>query len=147
MSFFNFKVFSIIALLFFTFSFVQNFFFWDISSGCFIKILPSLNLSNSKIREALTVLKNASPDNLKEVCKRVSTIDPNVSCGGFEGGCFEKISKRISVDTSSYSIATVAQVIVHEACHVRQGDEKRPFSEPECHQAGYQVLNDLVMYK
>lgn len=139
----------IIIAGFLTFSILNNFIYFDPLNGCFIKILPSWDFSfnQSKIKQGLVILKNALPNDYQNVCKKIDTIDPNVDCGNFEGGCYwPGNSKRISVSTVNTSLAWVAAVIVHETCHSRQNSENRPYDEAECYKENDRILKNLSIY-
>ncbi len=142
----SFRFLGIIFVLYLIFGFAQNFFYADPSSGCFIRIPPSADLNNHKIREAMQLLKIASPSDFSAVCGQITTIDPNISCGQFEGGCFQGIPGEISVDTSNHTLAMVAQTIVRTACQARQADKKVANDPKTCYQEGYTTLNNLVAY-
>lgn len=138
-----------IFLIFLVSSFFSNFFYIDIFNGCFIKLLPSwdFNFNQQKIKKGLVVLKNALPEDYKNVCKRIDTIDPNMDCGKQEGGCYwHGNTKRISVSTADTPVSWVAGVIVHETCHSKQDFEKRPGSEEECYAEDNRVLESLSVY-
>lgn len=149
MRFLSFKTFSIILIAVVFFSFLQNFIYLDLSSGCFIKLLPSWDFSfnQSVIKDGLIVLKNALPEDYKEVCSRIDTIDPNFDCGSLEGGCYWKgNTKKISVSTSQVGLGWIASVIMHEVCHSKQDFENRPPSEGECYQETDRILKALSVY-
>ena len=138
-----------VAVLFFLFYlvFLQNVLYIDIPNGCFIKIVPGLELNNAKVIQGLKILKNLSPEDYKEACKRAETIDPNVGCGGFEGGCFYQTEpKKIYVTTAGTPLMWVAGVLVHETCHARQFAEKRLMSEDECYREDDRVIKKIVVY-
>ena len=87
-SFIFLKVFLIIFLLV---SFTYKYFFYvDYKNGCFVKIIPSvaMEFSNSNIKRSIEILKYGSPADYQNFCTYVDTIDANVDCGGFEGGCY-----------------------------------------------------------
>ena len=145
---FRLKFLLIAVVLYLSFSYLSNFFYLDPINNCYIAIGPSwLEFSNSTIKKTLTILKNASPDNYQNVCQRVNFINPNLSCGGFEGGCFNPKSPRsIDVSTSLRMTAYTADVISHEACHARQFYQNRQMLEPECYGVGSDVLKTIVDY-
>lgn len=141
-------LFKIVFLIFLS-SLAFNFFYIDLSSGCFIKLLPSwdLNFNTPQIKKGLKVLKNALPDDYNNICQRIEIIDPNLDCGGFEGGCYWSGNpKRISVSTADESLSWIAAIIVHETCHSRQDFEKRGLNESECYTEGDRVLRSLAAY-
>ncbi len=130
-------------------SFILNYFFyWDISGNCFITVRPSLlEFSNLSIKEALKVLKFASPSDYQLVCANVSTINPNISCGGHEGGCFYKQRPRtIDISTTNRSLAWTSTIIVHETCHAIQYKQGRPMGEKECDEMMTDALSRIVEY-
>lgn len=130
------------------YSLLQNFFYIDLQNKCFIRISPSwLELSNASIKEALNILRITSPTKYQNVCQRVNLINPNLSCGGFGGGCFsEQKSKTIDISTFHGEVVFATVAIIHETCHVQQRDESRPYDEKECYTVGYQVLKDVISY-
>lgn len=143
------KFFLIFIIGFLLYSVVSNFFYIDLIGGCFIKILPSWDFSfnQSIIKEGLTVLKNGSPSDYQNVCRRIDTIDPNVDCGNSEGGCYWRGNfKRISVSTANSIPSWVAAVIVHEVCHSQQDKENQPISEGKCYQEDDRILRTLSIF-
>lgn len=143
------KVIWIAVATFFIFSVVSSFIYIDPLNGCFIKLLPSwdFNFNQYRVKEGLIILKNALPDDYKDVCKRIDTIDPNFDCGKSEGGCYWSGNpKRISVSTANSTANWVAAVIIHETCHSKQDSEKRPLNEVECHQEDNRILKNLTVY-
>lgn len=124
----------------------HNFLYIDPLGGCFISITPSFEFNNTKVKQGIAVLKNALPDEYAKMCHRINSIDPNVACGGFEGGCFEPgRPNTIYVNPTFTNLAWTANVLVHETCHAYQFSEKRDMSEAECYQKGDQVLQKLVV--
>ena len=106
-----------------------------------------MEFSNSNIKKAILVLKNASPEDYQNLCRYVDTIDPNLSCGGFEGGCYYGIrSKTIDVSTSRTSLSWTAAVIGHETCHAMQAKEGRPLDETECYKVDSRILKTIVEF-
>jgi hypothetical protein len=133
------------ALLYFT----QDFYYIDFSKGCYIFISPSLNFefSNAGVKRALTIIRKISPDNYEKVCQRVSIINTNISCGGWEGGCFQPNETRtIYVSAPARNVTWVAEVIAHETCHTIQQLEHRIFDEQECHKVGLKVMQEATVY-
>lgn len=143
---------KIIFLLFVIFVinyFTNNFYYIDFSKGCYIGIIPSMNLefSNSGIKRALGIIKNISPENYTNICARTNVINTNISCGIWEGGCFQSNQPRtITVSSSVRKITWTAEVLAHEACHARQFHEGRTMSENECHLVGLKVMQDATIY-
>lgn len=69
-------------------------------------------------------------------CNNISSIDPNISCGGFGGGCYSQYrlnSGVIDVSTTYGDWKGAAKVIIHETCHSMQFKEGRSFNEGECY--------------
>lgn len=128
--------------------FYYYFLYVDFGAGCYIKILPSLTeLNNITVKRAISVLKNGSPDDYKGLCRYVGTINPNISCGGFGGGCFfayKNTARTIDISTANGSLIWTAGIIVHETCHARQFYEKKGLSEPECYAAMDDTLKRIV---
>lgn len=139
------KIASILLLLFF---FTKDFYYVDFQNSCYIGIGPSwIEFSNGTIKKAIGTLKIASPKDYKKVCERVSFINPNISCGGMEGGCADPNNPRaIDISSSHNSFMLSLLVIVHETCHTVQFFEKRPVSEEECYSEGSRILKELVTY-
>lgn len=143
------KGFFLFLVILLIFNFIQNFIYFDSSNGCFIKILPSwdMNFNQEKIKQSLNVLKNALPDDYKNVCQRIKTIDPNLDCGRFEGGCYwPGDPTRISISVADQNLGWSVGVIVHETCHTKQDSDHRPFSEAECHKEDDRVLKSLSVF-
>jgi hypothetical protein len=142
-------IFFVVVIAFITF---RYFLYADFASGCFIKLPPSLEFSNNTIIKSLKLLKNASPVDYHNVCKRVGTINTGNACGGFGGGCFysegQKIGKgKIYVSIAQGELAEGAGIIVHETCHVQQNTEGRAFDENECYREDDRIFKKIVMYK
>jgi hypothetical protein len=143
------KISIIVISGFFIFKIMSNFLYIDLAQGCFIKLLPSwdFNFNQSVIKKGLVVIKNALPDDYKNVCKRINTIDPNFDCGKAEGGCYwHGNPKRISVSTKQSQLNWVPAVIVHETCHSQQDSENRETLEPECYRESDRILRALSVY-
>jgi hypothetical protein len=145
--------FFFVALFFWLFN--RYFLYTDKEYGCFIKIKPSiLEFSSQNIKKGILVLKYADVDNYKELCNRIDVINPNISCGGFGGGCYRKtnfdnseISRQIDISTPHNGfLGLTAAIIAHEVCHVRQAQENRSFSEKECYKLDDKVLQKVVEY-
>ncbi len=92
-----------VFIIFLLFLYAKFFIYIDTQNKCYINIKPSiLELSNLNVKRAINVLKYASPDDYKNLCKNVKTIDPNIACGGFGGGCYYQTdTKTISISISS----------------------------------------------
>jgi hypothetical protein len=139
-------------------------FFWyvDPAHGCFITIRPSFTtFGNPGIVKALKVMKQSSPQLYDRVCSRISGINPNFSCGGVNGGCYSSVDnsnrgdqykkvdsgkQTIDISTDPNNISGAIMIIAHETCHAYQHLENRAFSEPECYEAGYSALANIVDY-
>lgn len=143
--YFTFRNAVIIFSLWITLTFLNNFLYLDIFEPCFIPIFPSwFELSNPTIKQAVGIIKQVSPQNYHNICKRVKAIDPNfISCGNnFEGGCF--LSNQpfdIIYIGASRNLLWVSEVIAHEACHAQQHDENKPYDEQECNTIGVSVMS------
>lgn len=126
----------------------KYFFYYDYDprTRCSITIIPSIEFSNLTIKEAISVLKYGSPEDYKNLCENVDTIDSGTSCGGFGGGCYEGKARRITVSTSERSLLWAAAVIAHETCHVIQHKENRTPSEEECYKVDDKTLKNLVQF-
>jgi len=128
----------------------RYFFYVDLGSRCRISISPSiLEFNNLTVKRSIDILKYGSPSDYRDLCKYVGKINPNISCGGFGGGCFRnsefnKGGRTIDVSTANGSLLWTAAVIVHETCHARQLYEKRGFSETECYDAMDETLKRIV---
>jgi len=142
-------------LILFFWLFGRYFLYIDVEYGCFVKIKPSiLEFSSQNIKKGILVLKYADIDNYKELCNRVDTVNPNLSCGGFGGGCYRKtnfgsseISRQIDVSTPRNGfLGLTAAIIAHEVCHLKQAQENRAFSEKECYELDDKVLQKVVEY-
>lgn len=140
--YFTFRNIVIIFLLWITLIFLNNFLYVDIFEPCFIPIYPSwFELSNATIKQAMGVIKKVSLQNYHNICKRVRAINPNMSCGIWNGGCFSWGQPFNTIDVSaSRNLIWMAEVISHEACHVQQHDEGRPGDENECWLVGLPVM-------
>jgi hypothetical protein len=127
-----------IFLLVFAFLIYHLFFYWDFKSSCYITIRPSFTeFSNISIKNGIKFLKSNFPKQYKEFCSNVTSIDPNISCGGYGGGCYMGHLYKpnmIDVSTSYGRYKNAAKVIIHETCHVLQFKDRRPFVEAECYQ-------------
>ncbi len=100
-----------IFLIFLAFLWYRYFFYADIPTDCYLRIKPSLlEFSNTNIKRAIKTLKHGSPDDYRKLCAYVDIIDPNISCGGFGGGCFypsKKSARSIDISTSQRDPSTV----------------------------------------
>lgn len=131
----------------------RYFFYIDVFNGCFIKIKPSITeLSSVNIKKAIKVLKKAEPSEYKKLCRYVNVINPNFSCGGFQGGCFYSSNpnpKEIDISTSRQEfLGWTAAIIVHETCHAIQFREKGQtgLNEEECYLTHDNLLQKIVVY-
>lgn len=146
---FVFLLFLVGGFVYFYFHF---FVYYDASNNCRISIkLSMLEWSNLNIKKALGVLKYGSPEDYKLVCKNIKKINPNISCGGWQGGCFHPNSgDKAEIDVSTAHgdfLAWTAGVIVHETCHYVQYKEGRDLDETECYAKGDGLVNKLVVTK
>lgn len=122
--------------------------YYDPEAGCNIKIKMSfLEWSNSNIKKALSILKYGAPEDYANVCSHIEVINPTMSCGGWQGGCYYNNPGEIFISTSKNEfLAWTAAIIVHETCHDIQAKEGRPPSEEECYSQDHDVLQKLVQY-
>lgn len=142
---------GLILFLIFGWFYSRYFRYDDWSTGCHIALKPSLTeLSSVSIKKAIKVLKNAQPEEYEKLCKYVDTINPNMGCGGFGGGCFysgKRTKKEITISTSrNSSLSATAGIIAHETCHAIQYAENRPLNEPECYAVDDKVFKNLTRY-
>ncbi len=125
----------------------SNFYYFDPSYGCRIAIVPTFLPSNYNTKEILKILKKGSPDDYARVCKYVSVINKNPSCGGFDGGCFQPSKPRtIYIGNDQGNIALASALIVHETCHAIQGSQKKQLIESECYSQGNAFLEIVTQY-
>lgn len=76
-----------ISFLFFIFLIYHLFFYWDFKNSCYITIRPSFTeFGNVSIKDGIKFLRSNFPRQYREFCMNVSSIDPNISCGGYGGG-------------------------------------------------------------
>lgn len=137
----------LITILIIGFFFFRYFFYMDIKHDCYISILPSLELSNVNIGNALGILKRVSFDDYKEVCRYVTKVNPNFSCGGMGGGCaYQSIPKTIDISTSMDDLAWSAAIIAHETCHAKQFQEQKTISEDECYKVDDRIIKKIIKY-
>jgi len=126
-----------IIIFFLLWIFYSLFIYVDFSNGCFITIRPSfMEFSNTAMKKGIQYLKNNFPNQYSSFCKNVTSIDPNTSCGGFEGGCYSQYRSNpgvIDISTPHGDYIHAAKVIIHETCHAAQFKEGRPFDEKECY--------------
>lgn len=141
-----FKIF--IAIVIFFYLLYRLFFYVDIFTPCFITIAPSwFEFSNLSMKRALKVLKVASSDDYHKICQNIKRIDPNISCGGFGGGCFYTDNpETIDISTTNRSLAYTAAIIVHETCHAMQNNERRALNETECNEMMSKTLKNIIEY-
>lgn len=142
------KLFKLTLFLIVVASIIYTFFFYiDFKDKCYIRINPSfLEFSNLSIKRAIKALKFASFDDYRALCENVKVIHPNVSCGGFQGGCYyPDETKSISITTSQRGLLSwTAGIIVHEVCHAKQHKEGRTFDETECYKETDRILKKLI---
>lgn len=142
----SFKFIKVFLIIFIFSALIYNYFlYFDFKNGCFVKIIPSITLefSNSNIKRSIKILKLGSPSDYQDFCRFVDTIDANIDCGGFEGGCYRG-GKRIAVSTAQGTVSWTVAIIVHETCHAIQIYEKRGIDESECYAAGDRILGTIV---
>lgn len=148
----------LVALIFFIFYF--NFFIYiDIFHGCFIRLTPSFSIGDLiKTKRALKLIKAVSPDDYKKVCQNVNRIDLNmIFCPLSSDGCYNgdyNINKeKITVQGSDLILEDfftpdyLAEIIVHETCHVIQLKENRPALEAECYAVNNRLGKMIRDYK
>ena len=139
---------------------MRYFVWWDVGARCVIGLRPSLvGYDNTTVKRALATLEHGSPEDYQpedyqKVCVHVATINPNPSCGGFEGGCFwhsEGNRGRASIDVSTeHGLIWAVAIIVHETCHAIQYHEGRPAQfdlEHECYGEDDRILRQLVQFE
>jgi hypothetical protein len=134
---------------------VRSFVWWDPGARCVIGLRPSLvGYDTTTIKRALATLAHGSPEDYRNVCAHVATINPNPSCGGFGGGCFwhtEGNRGRASIDVSTeHGLIWTVAILVHETCHARQFHEGRPPKfdlEQECYGEDDRILRSLVQFE
>lgn len=130
----------------------RYFFYVDFSADCYLRLQPSLlELSAGNIKQAIRILKHAAPAEYAKLCRHVDVINPNLSCGGFGGGCYYARDlgqdRQIDISTAhSNFLGLTAAIIVHETCHAIQHQQGRSLSEAECYELDNEVLKNLVVY-
>lgn len=123
----------------------------DFKNHCYIFIKPSLlEFSSRNVQEAVNVLKYAVPNEYQKLCQYVDTINPNISCGGFQGGCYSAYQSNpgeIDIGTAHEQfLGWTAAVIAHETCHAQQFQQGQSFSEQECYEIDDHVLKTIVQF-
>lgn len=130
----------IVILIFITvvaFFLYHYFFYTDPQSGCFIKIPPSFQGGNTKAKKAIKIIKINSPDDYKNLCKYIKTIDLfSGAAGGAAGLYWEKLNPHAILVNSMWYFQFFVEMIAHETCHATQHFEGRPYSEEECYKKG-----------
>ncbi|MDO8620251.1 MAG: zinc-ribbon domain-containing protein [bacterium] len=120
------------------FLFFHFFVYFDMENKCFVTVRPALTeLSNTTIKKGIRYLRKEFPPQYALFCANVTSINPNISCGGFGGGCYSTYSINpgvIDISTPYGNHKNAAKVIIHETCHAVQFAEKRPFDENECYE-------------
>jgi hypothetical protein len=125
----------------------QNFLYIDPEYNCYIKVIPTFLPSNFNTKEVIGLVKQGDIKEYEKLCRYVSTINKNPSCGGFDGGCFEPTKPRtIYIGNDQGNIALAAALVVHETCHAEQGYEKGRLGEGECYEIGNKFLDDITIY-
>jgi hypothetical protein len=126
------------------------FFYIDPPAGCFITFVPSMSLefNTGNIKQGIRILKQADPEEYRNLCRNVRTINANISCGGWQGGCYSTLKRKTIYLATSHNdfLGWTAAVIAHETCHAMQHAENRDLSEVECYQVGYDVLRQIIRY-
>jgi hypothetical protein len=141
-------LFSILGTTFLLIFLIFHFFLYiDIKNGCFIGIIPSLLPGNLSVKKMVKVIKLTSPDNYELLCSDVRIINKNVSCGGFDGGCYEsRKPKSIYIGNDQNNLGLGAAILIHELCHREQLKHNRPFIEEECYKKGWEFMQNIVVY-
>lgn len=149
----NFEKYKSISFIFLKFflviflfvSFIYKYFFYvDYKNGCFIKIIPSLDqkLSPKRFKGDIKMIKFASPEDYKNVCNFVATINTNTDfiCSRLPRGssCYP------GGKTISLSSTTGAYTMIHEVCHAIQRSERRSADEAECDRASLKLARILI---
>ncbi len=126
--------------------FVYHFFiYFDKDNKCFITIIPSYLPSNLDTKEAIRIIKYATPDNYQKLCTNIEVIDMNPSCGGFDGGCFRASKpQKIYVGNDQSNPAVGSAIIIHEMCHAMQAREGRYLDEVECYEKSTVFLDSVT---
>lgn len=125
----------------------KNFLYIDPDYNCYIKVIPTFLPSNFNTKEVINLVKQGDVEEYKKLCRYVSTINKNPSCGGFDGGCFQPSKPRtIYIGNDQGNIALAAALVVHETCHAVQGYEKGSLSESECYLEGNTFLDEITIY-
>lgn len=125
----------------------KNFFYIDPDYNCYIKVIPTFLPSNFNTQQVIKLLKDSSKDEYKNLCKYVSVINKNPSCGGFDGGCFEPSKPRtIYIGNDQGNIALAAALLVHETCHAKQSYEYGALEEASCYAAGNNFIKQITIY-
>ncbi|PIR43092.1 hypothetical protein COV24_04655 [candidate division WWE3 bacterium CG10_big_fil_rev_8_21_14_0_10_32_10] len=142
------KIYIVLVLFLGLLLIYKLFFYVDIQNSCFIKIYPSfLELSNANIKRAIKILKQGSIEDYNDLCTNVTTINPNLGCGGFDGGCYyQNQHHTIYVSTHQRDVLWSVGVIVHETCHVMQAEQNKPLNETECYTADTRITQKLATY-
>ncbi|MDP2684991.1 MAG: hypothetical protein Q8P20_08220 [bacterium] len=145
------KIFLIILVLA-LFSY-KYFIYYDNETGCFIKLKTAIFEPNTvNVKNAIKTLKYAVPDEYEKLCLNVDTIDPNLSCGGFQGGCYNSHNgnRLIQIGTANDDfLGWTAAIIAHETCHAIQFQTNgiEGLEESECYAIGDQVMKTLIDYE
>ena len=138
----------LILLILLGFYAYSNFYYFDPDYGCKITIIPTFLPSNYNAKEILKIIKKGAPDDYMRVCRYVTTINKNPSCGGFDGGCFQPSRPGvIYIGNDQGNIALAAAIIVHETCHAIQGSQQQQLHETECYAQGNSFLNTVTQFE
>jgi hypothetical protein len=140
------NILKISLLMIITWLITKDLYYINYLDNCYIAIVPSLlEFNNGTVKEGISILKNASPSDYKDLCNNVSLINPNPNCGGYFGGCFYYDQPRnIYSNIPGNDPALTAAVLVHEVCHLKQHKESRELSENECYTKDSKILGNIV---
>lgn len=135
------EVFIVLCIFLYFFTYI------DVKNSCYILIIPTYLPSNISTKKVIKLIKNASPDDYCTLCSYINVINKNISCGGFDGGCYEQINPRtIFLGNDQNSLALSAAIVIHELCHREQARQGRQFSELECYKKGSEFLENIVVH-
>ena len=133
-----------ITTIFLVFVLFKVFVYMDLSSGCFIFTIPTYLPTNVSTKKHI---KFASPDDYNTLCSDIRVINKNISCGGFDGGCYEKRKPNtIFLGNDQDNLGLSSAIVIHELCHRQQAKDSKSFSELECYKRGGEFLEDIVAY-
>lgn len=139
-------------IFFFLVFFIINIYFFrydNFKDNCHIKIgFSLLEMNHVEIKDSIKLLKNALPQEYMDLCQNVSSIKPDLPCGGTGGGCFRaKNPRQIEVSVlNGGTTGHTSAIVMHEVCHAIQNKENRSIEETECYAKTDQVINSLLDY-